>query len=124
MGKARVSEGKAMLRASGMESTVKGLEDPDAGEGKVVELPKVAVRNARDAPETAVLKSQLVKALMKVPSKKAAHAQAEAAAVDADTACKYAERAADAKRSEMEAALKQVQGGSPTVQDSAAASRL
>lgn len=122
--KARVVEGAALVRASGMESTVKGLEDPDAGEGKVVELPKVAVRNPRDAPETAALKTALVKALTAVPAKKAAHAQAETAAVEAGTACKYAEREADAKESAMEAAVKEMSGASPSVEDAAKASRL
>ena len=62
------------MRAGGMESTVQGVEDPDAGEGKIVELPKIAVRSARDAPETVALKSQPVKALLAVPAKKAARA--------------------------------------------------
>ena len=107
---AQVSETKAVLVANGMSSVVKGLAPPVAGEGKIVEVPKIAVRNAGDAPETAALKSQLVKHLMDVPRKAAASADAEKKAVQASTSLQFAERelsAAEAEKSAQEKAAVQ-----------------
>jgi hypothetical protein len=93
------------------------MSAPTAGEGKMVEVPKIAVRNAADSPETVALKNQLVKHLMDVPRKAAAHALAEKKAVHASTNLQFAERELSAATAEKDTQEKSAQTSELTVED-------
>jgi len=113
--KEKVSETKAVLKAAGMDSVVKGLPVEEKME-PVVELPKIVAINPRDAPETKELKNALVQSLLNVPKSRGALSNLKKKLIAATSECKYARREADGAKAEYQEKVK-TYSSSPQAKD-------
>merc|ERR1711871_581109 len=111
----KVSETKAILKAAGMDSVVKGLPVEEKME-PVVELPKIVAINPRDAPEPKALKNALVKSLLNVPKTQGKLSGLKKRLITANSECKYAQREADGAKAEYKEKVK-TYSSSPQAKD-------